>query len=88
MCIGLTRIRTDKALLDSKVDIKNRKIQDSIGKQRVQRRPGRDTYSKVALPGLDGMDPECDPSQFSHQVISELIATVYMYMYTCVYINT
>eukprot|EP00596_Hydrurales_sp_CCMP1899_P003869 CAMPEP_0119049108 /NCGR_PEP_ID=MMETSP1177-20130426/62816_1 /TAXON_ID=2985 /ORGANISM="Ochromonas sp, Strain CCMP1899" /LENGTH=477 /DNA_ID=CAMNT_0007025911 /DNA_START=291 /DNA_END=1721 /DNA_ORIENTATION=+ len=68
---GLTRIRTDKALLDSKVDIKKRRIQDTTGRQRIQRRPGPGTYSKVALPGLEGMDPECDPSQFSHQV-SEL----------------
>jgi hypothetical protein len=37
---GLTRIRTDKALLESKDDIKKRKIQDSIGKQRIQVRPG------------------------------------------------
>lgn len=45
------------------------RIESNIGKNvRVTQRSGSSTYSAVELPGIQLLDPEADPSQFSHQV--------------------
>ena len=67
---GLTRIRTDKSLLIGTTEKKKIKLENTIGKNvRVSHRSGSSTYSAVELPGIQLLNPEEDPSQFSHQVI-------------------
>lgn len=59
---GLTRIRPDRKLLeDSGWEKKNFKMQEKVGKY----------FDKYTLPGIELMNPEEDPSQYSYQ-ISEL----------------
>ena len=66
---GLTRIRTDKSLLLASKERRKMRIESNIGKNvRVTQRSGSSTYSAVELPGIQLLDPEADPSQFSHQV--------------------
>ena len=66
---GLTRIRTDKSLLLASKEKRKMRIESTIGKNvRVTQRSGSSTYSAVELPGIQLLDPEADPSQFSHQV--------------------
>jgi hypothetical protein len=66
---GLTRIRTDKALLAGTKERRKMRVERLIGRNvRVTQRSGSSTYSAVELPGIALLDPEADPSQFSHQV--------------------
>ena len=56
---GLTRIRPDRKLLeDSGWEKKNFKMQGKVGKY----------FDKYTLPGVEYMDPEEDPSQYSYQI--------------------
>jgi hypothetical protein len=42
-------------------------------------------YMHIYIPGLDGMDPECDPSQLLHQVHSMCIY-LHIHGYICIHI--
>lgn len=63
---GLTRLRPDKTLLSAAEESRRAAVIDSAGPAGYVQ-PGK----PVSLPGIDLMDPELDPSQFSFQV-SEL----------------
>lgn len=63
---GLTRLRPDKSLMSAAEENKRQQISATIGPSSYIQ-PGK----IVSLPGIDIMDPEADPSQFSYQV-SEL----------------
>ena len=66
---GLTRIRTDKSLLLASKEKRKMRVESTIGKNvRVTQRSGSSTYSAVELPGIQLLNPEADPSKFSHQV--------------------
>ena len=69
---GLTRIRTDKALLHSPLEAARRTTQDRTGSDKGLALAAPAAASKVnrsvELPGIDLMQPDEDPSQFSHQV--------------------
>eukprot|EP01038_Epipyxis_sp_PR26KG_P004256 gene4256-6035_t len=56
---GLTRLRTNKELLQSNYDTKRGKIIDAVGTNHLP---------SVKLPGIQSLDPEIDPSQFSSQL--------------------
>ena len=65
---GLTRLRPDKALLSAAEENKRQKIVESVGAARQQVPAGTRTSKAVTLPGIDLMNPEEDPSQYSYQV--------------------
>ena len=71
---GLTRIRTDKKLMNSTLELARRSEQDATGSEKSRQlvhTPISKINRSVELPGIDLMNPDVDPSQFSHQV-SEL----------------
>ena len=60
---GLTRLRPDKTLLSAAEEHRRAAVIESSGPSGYSQ-PGR----PVSLPGIDLMNPELDPSQFSFQV--------------------
>ena len=71
---GLTRIRTDKKLMNSPLELARRAVQDATGSEKSRdlvHAPVSKVNRSVELPGIDLMSPDEDPSQFSHRV-SEL----------------
>lgn len=57
---GLTRVRTQDSLLRGITDQKHQTLANSLGKAAAQR--------NITLPGIQQMDIEADPSQFSTQI--------------------
>jgi len=78
---GLTRIRPDQALLSAAEENKRQKMAETVGPTSYRQPSGDEASSgggsgsssgvprkEVKLPGIEQMDPEADPSQFSYQV--------------------
>lgn len=62
---GLTRMRPDRKMLSAAEENKRQKMVASIGPESYKQPAGTKVMS---LPGIEQMDPEADPSQFSYQV--------------------